>query len=267
MKIGLAIMLVLGRHPENIPVDVSLVFYSGEEGPYEQNELGIVLDEDPELEKAHIACCLEPSDNHLHLGCAGSLHARVAFQGRTAHSARPWQGENAIHKAARVLDALGKLEPVEQLVDDLLWRNVLSATMASGGRARNIIPDQFELNLNSRFGPTTSVAEAKAALTELVGPDADVEFIDESPPALPFRNHPYVQALLESGVRGVAPKQAWTDVGRLAARGIVAVNLGPGVNSQAHQPNEWTDLPLLEEGLTIFREWLQRISAAGPDPC
>jgi succinyl-diaminopimelate desuccinylase len=260
MKSGLALLLDIAENSSRPNVDLTLVFYAREEGPYAENELGPVLAQDPELTKAALAVALEPSDNKLQLGCGGSLHATVTFVGRTAHSARPWQGENAIHKAAAFLARLGALEPVSDVVDGLEWKNVVSATMASGGRARNVIPDRFELNLNHRFGPRTSLAEAQANIERLVGGEAEIAFTDLSPSAPPNREHPLVRALAESGVLAIEPKQAWTDVARFHAAGVPAVNFGPGTQAQAHQRNEWTHLPGLETGKAILGRFLAKAS-------
>jgi succinyl-diaminopimelate desuccinylase len=263
MKSGLALMLDLAERGAPPGVDVTLVFYAREEGPFAENELGPVLDQDEELRSVDIAVALEPSDNKLQLGCGGSLHATVRFVGRTAHSARPWQGENAIHKAARLLTELEAKSPETVLIDGLPYSRVVSATLAQGGRARNIIPDLFELNLNYRFGPDTSLDQAQSHLLSLIGGRAQVIFTDLSPAAPPLREHPLVQALAKSGVLAVESKQAWTDVARFAALGVPAVNFGPGVQAQAHQRNEWTLLPQLVVGSQILERWLGAIGKGG----
>jgi succinyl-diaminopimelate desuccinylase len=259
MKSGLSLMLALGESEARWGVDLTLVFYAREEGPFAENELGPLLEAERELREASIAVMLEPSDNKLQLGCGGSIHANVRFRGRTAHSARPWQGENAIQKSASLLARLAALEPVTEERDGLVWKNVVSATMASGGRARNVVPDVFELNLNHRFGPSTSVEVAKQRVLSLVAGEAELEFVDVSPSAPPLREHPLVAALAESGVLAVEPKQAWTDVARFAQLGVPAVNFGPGVQAQAHQKNEWTLLSQLAGGLSTLERWLERI--------
>ena len=44
-----------------------------------------------------------------------------------------------------------------------------------------------------------------------------------------------------------------------AARGVPAVNSGPGENAQAHQKNESTSLALVHEGYGIVERWLSSI--------
>ena len=261
MKSGLALMLDLVEHDLGAcaGVDLTLVFYAREEGPYLENELGPVLDADPDLAHVDLAVCLEPSDNKLSLGASGSIHAVVTFAGRTAHSARPWQGENAIHKAGPFLTELGALAPREVVIDGLVYRTVTSATLAQGGRGRNVVPDAFEINVNHRFSPDQTLAEAQRAVEALVAGRARVEWRDLSPSARPFASHPLVVALRDAGVVAVEPKQAWTDVARFAAIGVPAVNFGPGVNAQAHQRNEHTSIEKLAEGRAIVLRWLSTL--------
>jgi succinyl-diaminopimelate desuccinylase len=259
MKSGLAVMIALVEALDwkRLSCDLTLVFYAREEGPFADNELGAVLEKDPELKTVNLAVCLEPSDNELHLGCTGSIHATITFEGRTAHSARPWEGENAITKAASFLAEAGALAPEIRTIDGLAYRSVITITQAKdGGRGRNVVPDRFTLNLNHRFAPDTSIEAAKKRVLDLVGDRAKVDFVDLSPAAPPCAKHPIVERLVAAGVRGVRPKQAWTDVARFAACGIAAVNFGPGENAQAHQKNESTDLDLVCEGWAILAHWL-----------
>lgn len=258
MKSGLAIMIELCERLDcaTLPCDLTLVFYEREEGPYVENVLGPMLENFELLRGFDLAVCLEPSDNRLQLGCMGSLHATITFEGRTAHSARPWEGDNAITKAASLLSELSARAPREVTVDGMLFKEVITPTLASGGRGRNVVPDRFELNLNYRFAPGRSPEQALAELVALVGDRAQVNATDLSPAGHPHRDHPLVQRLAEAGVRAVERKQAWTDVARFDQVGVPAVNLGPGLNAQAHQPNEYTDLSLLSEGYAIFERFL-----------
>ena len=262
MKAGLAVMIALAETvAATTACDLTLVFYAREEGPYAENELGPVLAQDPELASVDFAICLEPSDNRLQLGCCGSLHATVSFRGRTAHSARPWEGDNAITKAGAFLGRLGALAPEDHVLDGHTFRQVTTATLASGGRGRNVVPDAFTVNVNHRFAPDTSLEQAQEQVRALVAGEADVIFTDLSPAAPPAGDHPLVKTLVAAGVKTVEPKQAWTDVARFATHGVPAVNFGPGESAQAHQKNESTDCGLLLEGYRILLRWLGTMPA------
>jgi succinyl-diaminopimelate desuccinylase len=208
-----------------------------------------------------MAVCLEPSDNRLSLGACGSLHAKLTFHGRAAHSARPWQGENAIHKAASLLADVGGRPARVVTVDGLEYRTVTTVTLASGGHSRNSVPDRFTLNVNHRFSPNQTLAQAERDVLDLVAGRAELEWVDRCPGARPEASHPLVEALRNAGVAGVEAKQAWTDVARFAELGVTAVNFGPGLAAQAHQSNEWASLTQLEAGRTILASWLAAIGA------
>ena len=241
MKSGLAVSLDVFADPalRDGWANVVLVGYAGEEGSVEDNELAHVLDAVPQLSTATLAIVLEPTDLEVQLGCLGGLHARVTFAGRAAHSARPWHGDNALTKAGTFLAELHGRTPEEVAADGLPFVEVFSATQAWTDNARNVIPDRFTVNVNYRYSPGRTEAEAVERLTRLVAGRADVDVIDRAPPAPPQRDHPAVRRFAAAADAAVAPKQAWTDVARFAEVGVAALNYGPGLVAQAHQRGEY----------------------------
>lgn len=260
MKSGLAIMIELVERLDlpALACGLTLIFYEREEGPFEENRLGPILDTHPELHELDLAICLEPSDNQMQLGAMGSVHATVTFLGRTAHSARPWQGDNALYKAAKFISLLEQREPHDVDLDGYVFREVITPTIIRGGGPRNVIPGEADLNVNYRFAPGRTPEEAFAELRELVGDECRIQATDLSPAGRPHAHDPYVRHLMTCGVNGVRSKQAWTDVARFDAIGVPGVNLGPGTAAQAHQPNEYTELDRLMEGYEIFERFFTR---------
>ncbi|MGH8927338.1 MAG: succinyl-diaminopimelate desuccinylase [Acidimicrobiia bacterium] len=251
MKAGLAVMVHLLEDPavRAGPYDVVGVFYAGEEGPTTGNELEQVLAGAPWMHQAEFAVVLEPSDGELQIGCNGIINATVTFEGKAAHAARPWLGENAISKAGEFLAQLHKREPEPNEVDGMVYREVISVTRAVGGIANNVIPPRLELNLNYRFAPTRSIKEAEAHLAEICS-QVDGFEITDSAPAGPVRvDAPFIKKLEEVSGAPRGAKQGWTDVARLGVYGVPGVNYGPGETAEAHRVTESVALSDLE---TVF---------------
>jgi succinyl-diaminopimelate desuccinylase len=255
MKGGDAAILAVLAQAAGAGRPLVAVFYDREEGPSHENGIHALLDASQLLGRPPFAFVAEPTRSVIHAGCVGGINADVVFRGRTAHSARPWEGENAILKAVPFLQRVARLavRPVE--VDGLTFYDTMSVTRAQGGLARNVVPDELVLGLNVRFAPTRDAAAVRQELEELVGGEAELRIVDESPAAPPNLTDPTLRAFLaETGV-AIEPKQAWTDVATLQARGIPAVNFGPGEPGQAHQPGEWVDgqaIALVAGTLTRF---------------
>lgn len=262
MKAGLAVAMDLFEDQvlRDGPFQLQLVAYAGEEGPADGNELAQVLAARPELADAALGIVLEPTDLAVQLGCMGGLHAHVTVPGRAAHSARPWHGVNALTAAAPLLAALDARGPVDRQVDGLAFRDVLTATGAWTDNARNVVPERFTVNVNFRFAPDRTLDEAEAELRALLadvgGGRLDVEVVDRAPPAPPHRDHPYVRGMVEAADGRVSAKQAWTDVARLAAAGVPALNYGPGLTGQAHQTGEYVPVANLERAHAVLTTFL-----------
>jgi succinyl-diaminopimelate desuccinylase len=236
MKSGLAVIIHLLE--ELGPGKVAGVFYAGEEGPLDGNQLGPVLDQAPWLRAATAALVLEPTDRAIEAGCQGAINADVVFLGEPAHSARPWLGENAITKAAGFLAAMGSVEPEPHLIGGLEFLEVMSVTMARGGVARNVIPGEFVMNVNYRFAPDREPDAAVARLREVCSAADRVEVTDIAPSGSVDLDHPVFRSLIEKTRAPLQGKQGWTDVAQLSAAGIPAVNFGPGEPALAHKPGE-----------------------------
>ena len=261
MKSGVAVMVHLleDRSVRDGPFDVAGVFYDAEEGPHALNGLEPVLQRFPWLAEAAFAVVTEPTDLELQLGCQGLINATVRFQGRAAHSARPWLGENAVTKAGDWLAGLHERPPEPIDVGGLTFYEVFSVTRATAGVANNVIPATFDLNLNYRFAPHRSGADALARLAEITAA-ADAVDVRECVDGAPVpEGNPFLDRLVEIADAQVTPKQAWTDVARLARYGIPAANYGPGEVAQAHQATESVPIANLDPAYRAMRRFLTEV--------
>lgn len=255
MKGGVAVMLKLAAEITSPSFCVSWVFYDNEEVESSKNGLGRLIKNHPELSDAKFAILCEPTSALVEGGCNGTLRVKVSTRGVKAHSARPWMGDNAIHKASAILTRLAEYECQTIEVDGLEYRESLNAVSIRAGIAGNVIPDLCEVEVNYRFAPSKSESEAKEVIEKLFS-EFELEFVDLALGARPGLQTQWAKAFLASSGQDPRPKYGWTDVARFSALGIPAINYGPGDPSLAHADNE--NLPVghlfdVEKGL---RSWL-----------
>ncbi len=255
MKGGLAVMVELARWAveTELAYDLGLLFFPREELGPAANPLPGVFEQTGLVDEARLVICLEPTDNTLQLGCLGNLNATVVFSGRSAHSARPWLGVNAIGVALEGLRPVLTAEPRDVQIDGLVFREVMSVTQFRAGIATNVIPARAEVTINFRYAPDRTPESAAARIHEL-WPGAEITA--NSPPAHVALRSPMVEELRAAGRLDVEPKQAWTNVADFAARGLDAVNLGPGATRYAHAVDEQVEIAELERTFTALQRFL-----------
>ncbi|MCB0963326.1 MAG: succinyl-diaminopimelate desuccinylase, partial [Acidimicrobiales bacterium] len=96
MKAGLAVMLDLARTVTDPAVEVTYVFYAGEEVAAVHNGLDHLFRDRPDLLAGDVALLGEPTDAVIEAGCQGTMRLEVTLGGARAHTARPWMGRNAV---------------------------------------------------------------------------------------------------------------------------------------------------------------------------
>ena len=255
MKAGVAVQLKLAATITEPNVDVTWVFYDHEEVDAALNGLGRISRNRPELLNAQFAVLCEPSSAQVEGGCNGTMRATVTTRGVKAHSARPWMGENAIHKMGEVLVKLSAHTPDEVEVDGLVYRESLNAVMASGGIATNVIPDECQITVNYRFAPSKSAADAEAHLREFFA-GHELVVVDVAEGARPGLDLPEAAAFVAAVGSTPKPKYGWTDVARFSALGTPAVNFGPGDPNKAHADDENVPVSQIYACETALAKWL-----------
>jgi succinyl-diaminopimelate desuccinylase len=260
MKGGLAVMLALAETVPDPAVDVTWIFYAGEEVSAEHNGLGHLMRDRPDLLAGDVAILGEPTGAEIEAGCQGTMRLEVTVQGARAHTARPWMGRNAIHRLGAVLRAVEAFPERRPVIDGCEYREALQAVAVSGGVAGNVVPDRASVTLNHRFAADRTPEEAEAEVRKLLAPvleDGDsVQVVDMAPAAAPGLEHPVLRALIDDHRLPVRAKLGWTDVARFAAAGIPACNLGPGDPTLAHAADERVERSELDHTYAVLHALL-----------
>lgn len=256
MKGGVAVQLALAAILPGPTKDVTFIFYDHEEVAAVKSGLGRLVRENRELLDADFGILLEPSNGTVEGGCNGTIRFEATTRGVAAHSARAWMGDNAIHAAAPILTRLAAYQPATVTVDGLDYRESMNAVKIHGGTAGNVIPDACVVEINYRFAPDKTPAQAEAVVRELLE-GFDLVRTDSSAGARPGLDAPAAASFVAAVGREPLPKYGWTDVARLGEIGIPAVNFGPGDALLAHSDNEHVPAADIRACLDALLRWLR----------
>jgi len=260
MKSGVALQLraahLVGSGALDPAVELTWVFYDCEEIEADRNGLNRLAQSRPDLLAGDLAILLEPTNGQLEGGCQGTMRAAITLTGERAHSARSWLGDNAIHRAAPVLQRLADYAARTVEVEGLTYREGLNAVFIDGGVAGNVVPDRCTVTVNFRFAPDRSEAEAEAHLREVFS-GYPVEIVDSAPAARPGLDQPLVQHAAAALGGEVTGKLGWTDVARFATLGIPALNFSPGDPNLAHRRDESVEIALIEQAETALLRFVR----------
>ena len=146
--------------------------------------------------------------------------------------------------------------PEQIEVEGLTYREGLNAVRITGGIAGNVIPDRCEIEVNYRFAPDKSIAEAEAYVRAVLD-GVPLRVTDVAAGARPGLDLPAAADFLGTIGGQATAKLGWTDVARFSAMGVPAVNFGPGDPLLAHKKDERVPVTQLRSVEERLHGWLR----------
>ncbi|MBM3501826.1 MAG: M20 family metallopeptidase [Armatimonadetes bacterium] len=223
--------------------------------------------------RASCALVGEPTGLRVVTAHKGAARWRLVAQGRSAHAATPWEGDNAIYRMAKVVsalerhaEALGAAPPHPRL-----GPRTLSVGTIEGGQTVNTVPDRCTITVDRRVLPGEKLPVVASSMARLLseeglGEGIEVNEILRDPPMEIADDAPWPRAVLAAarsvGTSETAAVHYGTDASKFAEAGMPSVVLGPGNIAQAHTAEEWVEVEEVRAATAIYGRLLQDVAAA-----
>jgi len=234
----------------------------------EVGSLGVQqLAEDPAYEQLPRALVIgEPTEMRVIRTHKGHLRLNITTDGRSAHSAFPDRGHNAIEPAAEVVRRLGDLRAQlakERIPSSTDFPRVpfvaMNIATIRGGTAVNVIPDRCEIELGIRLLPGVNTDEligrVREAVVEAIGDSGWQLSLGNLSPALEPAGDPFEASVCRhAGLERAVSADFSSDGGTLSQLGFDCVLFGPGSIEVAHRPNEFLPIDQFEAARGIVEQ-------------
>ena len=164
----------------------------------------------------------------------GILRLRLVSRGKTAHGARPWQGENAIERL--MADCLVVKGFFEGLEEPEHWHRTMNLSVFHAGDSVNQVPDKAEATFDIRYTENDDVDDLVRRIQAAISGEVITE---EREPLFISPGSPYRERLLAlaTGTRtGIA--HGASDARFLPQFNIPGVVWGADGNSSQHSMEE-----------------------------
>ncbi len=270
MKSGIAAFVIaaikLAPHLKNSP-GVTLVLTASEEVGCEGAKY---LAQEKLLDRAGAIVVAEPTANYPYIGHKGLIWVEIETKGKTAHASMPEQGENAILKMGKVIDALENFDWQHHCGVDchhVMGKPTMNIATVHGGLNTNSVPDSAKLTVDMRTVPGIDHAHLCHSIEQLIGRLGTLRKIVETPP-LYSEPDEWIESVFDVATPFIdgrpTPKTIMfstdgADLKRGYGGTIPTVIIGPGQPELAHQTDEWCSIARVDQSVEIFerimRNW------------
>jgi acetylornithine deacetylase len=220
---------------------------------------------------ADAAIVAEPTELRSVIASKGLVRWKIETIGRSAHSAKPHLGINAIQHMSKIIAAIEvDTKRLASRIHPLLGPPTCSIGVIRGGVQINFVPDRCEIEIDRRLLPGESVSDVLANYQAIVDsvsanePQMNVVMHSPMLTDVPLQTDPSASAVqtmrrvlsdlgLDDEPCGVP---YCSDASKFGALGIPSMILGPGSIDQAHAAVEFVDCGQVEQAVDVYRRFL-----------
>ena len=206
-----------------------------------------------EWEDVDMAIVGEPTQMQGGVGERGLVVLDCVAKGRSGHAARD-EGENALYKAIEDIHALRnfRFESCSELLGDIR----MTATMIEAGTQHNVIPDECRWVVDIRTTDVYTNEQVVEILSEEFKSEIKPRSTRVRASALD-KNHPLSIVAQQIG-RELYISPTTSD---MALMPFPSIKMGIGDSTRSHTADEYVLLSDLEEGIKIYREYIEKLAA------
>lgn len=204
----------------------------------------------------------EPTLMNPVIGHKGVWRFAIETKGRSCHSSRPQEGENAIEAMIPILQLIqGKIKSEFERQAE----NTLSITTLHAGNTINIIPEKCRAEVDARFRNGTDVAAFRHILqTELKKFGNNNQYIEiQDYPAFNAVDGSVLLEMLETALEQENMAKShlyepwYSDAGHLSLAGYDVIVWGPGDIRHAHTSEEHIAIEQVSAGERVLDRFLR----------
>ena len=258
MKGGLSVVVCLFKElAKTLSYPLALQITTDEEtggffGTKYQIEKGVMAD---------FVIAAEPTHFDIVYKAKGILWLKLNFNGKSFHSAYPWNGKNAIEKANNFINKLLKIikNPKKNQ-----WKTTVNlANINSNNKAFNKIPDNCELLLDVRFIPEDK--EILNKIKKLLSNEDNLKVLVEEPSFLVKKNDTNILKLKKIAKNFLSKNlilrgaNGSSDARHYSYINVPAIEFGPkggGIGSD----NEYVEISSLSNFYVIMKKFLLELN-------
>lgn len=219
--------------------------------------------------------CISYDSTNLKLivGRKGMLYCVLTAFGKSAHGSRPWEGDNAIYKMAKIVNTLEKFSHELSGIKhpQFTYGRTLNVGTIKGGDKVNRVPDKCQIEIESRLLPgEDGIAEVNRIKERIIneelieGKDFVIELKTYFPSAVMSGENSYAKILKECMVNAGLDSEYRAEDGfgemNIIGNTVDVVGLGAGHTEAEHSDPEWIEIEHLNLLTDVYTNFLNKVS-------